>query len=134
MFIEKPAGNISPCPVSISAFNLEFEHSHNEVRTFLFEQIGKGYDFKGTLIDQLSFSVRKLFYKLFDGKTPRWTGHSKSFATKKFYCSELVGYVCNKFNAELFSSWEQYHPTDIYNLSMSTDLLTLHYQGKAKNY
>lgn len=118
----------------IRVYNLDFVFNISDMYQLLHAQIGKGYDFKGTLLDQLWFSIRKFFWRVFDGKKPRWTGHSKDFATKKFYCSELVGYIINQENKKLFVNWEQYNPNDIYKLAEETELLKLYFDGKAKHY
>lgn len=79
-------------------------------------QLGKGYDFKGTIIDQLIFQ----FY----GK---WTGHTGSFATDKFYCSELVAYCLNETTG-IYPEWYKTSPADLYNEKRYRTI----YKGNAK--
>lgn len=66
-------------------------------------QLGKGYDNKGTLIDQLIFQV-----------SGRWTGHTGSYAKDKFYCSEYVAYCLNEVLGT-HPNWYKTSPADLYN-------------------
>lgn len=79
-------------------------------------QLGKGYDFKGTLIDQLVFQLY--------GK---WKGHTGEFATNKFYCSEFVAYCLNRITCN-YPEWYKVSPAYLYTENRYTTI----YKGKAK--
>lgn len=81
-------------------------------------QLGKGYDFKGTVIDQLVFQLY--------GK---WKGHTGSFATYKFYCSELVAYCLNEVTGN-YPQWYKISPADLYNENRYPVI----YKGNAKYF
>lgn len=80
-------------------------------------QLGKGYDFKATIVDQLIYQLR--------GK---WTGHTASFASDKFNCSEFVAYCLNEVNG-IYPEWYKTTPADLYN---EKRYITI-YKGNAKN-
>jgi hypothetical protein len=81
-------------------------------------QLGKGYDFKATLIDQLIYQLR--------GK---WLGHTGSFATDKFYCSEFTSYCLNEILG-IYPNWNTISPGYLHKEERFKTV----YKGKAKDF
>jgi uncharacterized protein YycO len=80
-------------------------------------QLGKKYDFKGTIIDQFILQIR--------GK---WYGHTGVNAEDKMYCSEYVAWCYNKL-LNMYQDWFKTPPSTMY----ADNRFKWIYIGKAAN-
>lgn len=92
----------SDSEVLIQKIDLTIENK-NKLTNILENQLGKGYDFKSTIIDQLIFQLY--------GK---WTGHTGNYAINKFYCSEFIAYCLNEVTGN-YPNWWKISPKDLFN-------------------
>ena len=83
----------------------KLNESHNAIKGL--DELDKGYDFKSAGIDQLWYKIRLFFSNVFGSGEVKYTGHTTSFAKKKWYCSELAGYAFE------ITDWHKLTPNDL---------------------
>lgn len=110
MVVESDDGKIQLTPYKIWANDAEIvigrieisNRKRRKLSAYALSQLGKAYDFKGTVIDQLILQFR--------GK---WYGHTGINAEDKMYCSEFISWCYNKLLA-MYPDWYKTPPSTMY--------------------
>lgn len=125
MVYESDEGHVRPITYKQWAKDAEivitrFEMSNRKRRKLAkisTSQLGKEYDFKGTIIDQFILQIR--------GK---WYGYTGDNAEDKMYCSEYIAWCYNKL-LKMYADWFKTPPSKMYADNRFKRL----YTGKAIN-
>lgn len=123
---ESDEGKIQLIPYNLWAKDAEIvigrkmelsNRKRRKLASLALSQLGKKYDFKGTVIDQLILQLR--------GK---WYGHTGSNAEDKMYCSEYFAWLYNKVLG-MYPDWYKTATNVLYNDNRFKWI----YKGKAKD-